>query len=316
MQSSTVDPAKAVPANRSLEPQPASAELLQISLVIPAYNEEDGILSTVAEAKAVLGGMAELGAWEIVVVDDGSADRTAEVLAGIEGVRVVRHPHNGGYGRALKSGMTAARYDTVVMTDADLTYPLDELPHMLALYKKGFDLVVGARTGREYRQTVIKAPLRSVLRWLVEYTTGRQILDINSGFRVLNKNTVANYFPHLCDTFSFTTSMTLSYMMTGRFVAYHPIPYRERIGKTKVRMLRDSLRTLQYIAQATVYYNPLKIFVLMAAIALVGSAVGFLISIFFGLLIGYILGLAGILLAFLMFSFGLMTVVLKQIMDK
>jgi len=289
---------------------------LHISIVIPAYNEEGGIANTVSEAKAVLARLPKLAGSEIIVVNDGSSDRTGEILSGMDGVRIVTHPHNVGYGRALKSGIAAAANETIVMIDADLTYPLTALPEMLDLYGKGFDMVVAARTGNKYRESLVKAPLRAVLRWLVEYTSGRKVPDINSGFRVLNKKTVTGYFPHLCDTFSFTTSMTLSYMMTGRFVGYCPTDYRERKGKTKVRLLRDSLRTLQYIAQATVYYNPLKIFILMAVIALAGSVAGFILSAVFGLLTGYILGVSGLVLSFLMFSVGLLAVLLKQIMDK
>jgi len=289
---------------------------MQISLVIPAFNEEDGILETIAEAKAVLARLEGVSEWEIVIVNDGSTDRTAETLVGQERVRVITHPHNAGYGRSLKSGITAARYDTIVITDADLTYPIESLPDLLEMYGKGFDMVVAARTGEEYRGSLIKAPLRSVLKWLVEFTSGREIPDINSGLRIFNKAACMSYFSHLCDTFSFTTSMTLSYMMTGRFVGYFRIPYRERKGKTKVKLFRDALRTLQYIIQASVYYNPLKIFTLLAGLALCGSVFGFMLSILFKVLIGYILGVSGIILAFMTFSAGLISVLLKQIMDK
>lgn len=289
---------------------------MRISLVIPAYNEEDGILDTIAESKAVLSRLEAVEDWEIVVVNDGSQDRTAERLQGLERVRLVNHPHNAGYGRSLKSGITAAAFDTIVITDADLTYPMDALPALLEMYRKGFDMVVAARTGDEYLGSMIKAPLRSVLKWLVEFTSGREIPDINSGLRVFDKRVCSSYFSHLCDTFSFTTSMTLSYMMTGRFVGYFPIPYRERKGKTKVKLFRDALRTLQYIIQASVYYNPLKIFILLAAMALGMSVLGFVGSALFKLLTGYILGIAGIVLAFMSFSAGLISVLLKQIMDK
>ena len=177
-------------------------------------------------------------------------------------------------------------------------------------------MVVGARTGEHFSSSPLKSPLRALLKWLVEYTSGRSIPDINSGLRVFDRRTAMSYFPHLCDTFSFTTSMTLSYMMTGRFVGYRPIPYRTRRGETKVHLFRDSLRTLQYVVQAVVYYNPLKIFLLMALVALAGSVAGFIGSITLDIHAGYILGLSGIVLAFLMFAFGLLAVLLKQIMDK
>jgi glycosyltransferase involved in cell wall biosynthesis len=287
-----------------------------VSVVIPAYNEVEGIIETVNEVAGTLARM-DIGEYEIVVVDDGSTDGTGGILDKIEKVRVVRHPHNVGYGRSLKSGIAAARFDTIVITDADLSYPFSEsVPGLVAAYQDGFDMVVGARSGDHYQSSPLKSPLRTLLKWLVEYTSGRRIPDINSGLRVFDRKMAMSYFAHLCDTFSFTTSMTLSYMMTGRFVGYRSIPYRARRGKTKVRLLKDSLRTLQYIVQAIIYYNPLKIFLLMTVIALIASVAGFIGSIAFHLLAGYILGIGGIILAFLMFAFGLLAVLLKQIMDK
>ena len=289
---------------------------MRLSVVIPAYNEEDGILDTIAEAKAVLAGLAGVEAWEIVVVDDGSTDRTREILGGIEGIEIVEHPHNAGYGRSLKSGIAAAAHDTIVITDADLTYPFTALPELLALYRKGFDMVVAARGNVQDHESAIMGPFRFVLKWLVEFTSGRRVPDINSGFRVFDKRAVTGYFSHLCDTFSFTTSLTLSYLMTGRFVAYHQISYRGRKGKTKVRLFRDTLRTMQYIVQATTYYNPLKMFILMAAFALIYALAGLVGWWAFGLAGGASMALSGLVLAFLMFSFGLLAVLLKQIMDK
>lgn len=286
-----------------------------LSVVIPAFNEAGGIRATVDEVAAILQGM-DLVAHEIIIVDDGSTDGTADIFGGDDKVRVIRHPHNAGYGRSLKTGIVAARFDTIVITDADMTYPFSEVPALIAEYRKGFDMVVGARTGEQYHSSALKSPLRTLLKWLVEYTSGRSIPDINSGLRVFSRDVAMLFFSHLCDTFSFTTSLTLSYMMTGRFVAYRPIPYRERQGATKVRLLRDSMRTLQYIVQATVYYNPLKIFVLLAVLALIGSVIGFIGSTLFHLVSGFVFGLGGIILAFLMFAVGLLAVLLKQIMDK
>jgi hypothetical protein len=110
--------------------------------------------------------------------------------------------------------------------------------------------------------------------------------------------------------------MTLAYMMTGRVVSYQPIPYRVRKGKTRVHLLWDSLRTLQYIVEASVYYNPLKIFLLMSFLALGCSVLGFLGSVELHLLGGSVLGIACLILCFLMFALGLLAVLLKQIMDK
>src|SRR5262249_41839538 len=158
--------------------------------------------------------------------------------------------------------------DTIVITDADGTYPIASMPQLIREYQRGFDMVVGARMGEHYRESFIKAPLRALLRAIVEFTAARRIPDINSGLRVFSRASVSRYFTHLCDTFSFTTSMTLAYMMNSRFVHYVPIEYHERSGQTNVRLLRDSMRTMQYIIEAATYFNPLKIFSLFAVICL------------------------------------------------
>ena len=234
-----------------------------VSIVIPALNEAAAIAETVTAAFRVLraGGFATC---EVVVVDDGSSDATG-ALAKAAGARVVRHPHNIGYGRSLKDGIAAARHDTIVITDADGTYPLERIPDLLAEYARGFDMVVGQRTGAHFHESMLKSPLRKILKCFVEFTAEKTIPDINSGLRVFSRTTAMGYFRHLCDTFSFTTSMTLAYMMTSKYVKYIEIDYHERIGSTKVRLFRDSLLTLQYIAQAGIYYNPLKIFLLSAS---------------------------------------------------
>ncbi len=291
-----------------------TTELTGVSVVIPAYNEENGIELTVRSIQDVFQ-RAGFATYEIVVVDDGSSDLTAQ-HARQAGACVVTHPHNVGYGRSLKDGITAARHDTIVITDADGTYPVGRIPELLQHYVRGFDMVVGQRTGDHYRESVIKAPLRSVLKFLVEFTAGRRIPDINSGLRVFRRETVLPYFQHLCDTFSFTTSMTLAYMMTGKFVAYLPIEYHSRIGKTKVRLFRESLRTLQYIVQAIIYYNPLKIFLMMSALCLLFAAFTLVVAMIFQLTSGFLLAVGSILVAILVFSLGLLADLLKQIMAK
>lgn len=285
-----------------------------ISIVIPAYNEQDSIASTIKEITSVLESSDK--DYEIVVVDDGSRDNTG-AEAKNAGAKVVRNPHNVGYGLSLKRGILAAKHDTILITDADLTYPANHIPDLIKLYKDGeFDMVVGQRTGEHYRESALKAPMRAILKFLVEFTAGRHIPDINSGMRIFNRNTVKEHFSRLCDTFSFTTSMTLAYMMTGRFVTYMPIEYNERVGRSKVRLFRDSLRTLQYIIEAAVYYNPLKIFVLMMFMLMVLSFLLFLTATFSQFHIFYILGIGTLLSGILVFCFGLVSVLLKQIMQK
>jgi polyisoprenyl-phosphate glycosyltransferase len=283
-----------------------------ISIVIPALNEAGGIAGTIDSLQQALAGSPEAGA-EILVVDDGSSDATARIAAEA-GASVVRHPHNVGYGQALKSGIRAARHDTIVIIDADLTYPAQSIPELVAEFRKGFDMVVGARTGHHYTGSVFKGPLRDILKFLVEFSAGRSIPDANSGLRVFSRSTIAGYLPHLCNTFSFTTSLTLAYMLTGRFVTYLPIPYHERVGKTKVKLFKDSLLTLQYIVQAIIYYNPLKLFLLLTLITIALAIGGFLAAAITGLHAPYLLGIGGLLMSIAVFALGLLADLLRQIL--
>ena len=283
-----------------------------ISIVIPALIEAGGIAGTIAALKQMLDGAGESDA-EIVVVDDGSIDDTGRIAAAA-GASVVRHPHNVGYGQSLKTGILTARHDTIVIIDADLTYPADVIPALLARFREGFDMVVGARTGHYYEGGAFKGPLRQVLKFVVEFSAGRTIPDANSGLRVFSRKTITHYLPHLCNTFSFTTSLTLAYMMTGRFVDYMPIDYHARVGRTKVRLFMDALRTLQYIVQAIIYYSPLKLFLLLTLLTIVLALGGFLTAALTGLHAPYYLGVGGLLVSILVFALGLLADLLRQIL--
>jgi glycosyltransferase involved in cell wall biosynthesis len=285
-----------------------------ISVVIPALDERDSITATVQRVHSVLL-QAKLEPHEVIVVDDGSSDGTGD-LARNAGARVVRHPHNVGYGRSLKDGITAAQYDTVVITDADGSYPIERVPMLVEAYRSGFDMVVGTRTGAHYRESMLKSPLRAILKKIVEFTANRTIPDINSGLRVFSRSTAMEYFPHLSDAFSFTTSLTLAYMMNSKFVTYQDIEYHERVGRSKVRLFGDSLRTMQYIIEAATYYNPLKIFLLFAFICLVLAIISIVGGLILQLTSAFVLGVGAILLGVLVMAMGLLAVLLKQIMDR
>lgn len=285
-----------------------------ISIVIPAYNEEGEIINTINACKKVLG---ELGLTngEVIVVDDCSKDTTAR-LAAEGGAIVVKHPHNIGYGRSLKDGINKAQNDIICITDADGTYPIDKIPQLYQEYQQGFDMVVGARQGKFYSESAKKSLLRSILKFLVEFTAGRPIPDINSGLRMFSKKTISPYFNTLSNSFSFTTSVTLAYMMTGKFVQYIPIDYYKRTGQTNVKLMRDSLRTLQFIIEAILFYNPIKIFLVFCGLLIFLGLVSLTTAFFSNIALFYFLGIGSLLLAILMFGLGLVATLLKQILQK
>ena len=208
--------------------------MADVSIIIPAWNEAEAIGPVLASLKALF-----IDA-EIIVVDDGSTDATAAVALE-HGARVVRRPANGGYGRSIKDGVAAAAADTIVVTDADGTYPVDRIPALVKKYEEGFSMVVGARQGRIYRGSLLKMAGRRFLKLIVEFVSGVSIPDINSGLRVFSKREIQPFFPDICDGFSFTTTITLIYLLTHRMIAYVPIPYEKRQGASKVHFLRDTL---------------------------------------------------------------------------
>jgi glycosyltransferase involved in cell wall biosynthesis len=283
-----------------------------ITVVIPAFNEEGAIGPAVERVRA----LPQFANPEVIVVDDGSSDRTAETAA-TAGARVLRHPHNLGYGRALKAGILAASNDTIVIIDADGTYAAEDIPRLVDAYGRGFDMVVGVRSDVRRNESAFKTLLRWLLTALVEFTAGRRIPDVNSGLRVFNRRTIEPYFGQLCDTFSFTTSLTLAYMMTGRFVTFAPISYGKRHGQSKVKLFRDALRTLQYIVQSILYYNPIKLFLLASAFAALFTVLLALVAIAVTTATTALIVLAiGSAAAMLLFGLGLVADLLRQIMKK
>lgn len=284
-----------------------------LSVVIPAFNEVSVIESTINEIKKIFSENEYTDA-EIILVDDGSSDNTSEAAIKA-GAATIVHPHNIGYGRSLKDGIEKARFDMIVITDADGTYPLEKIPELVNEFSKGFNMVVGARQGENYDESFKKKILRLILKKLVEFTAGRKIPDINSGLRIFSRKEIFPFFSKLCDTFSFTTSLTLAYMMNGKFVKYIPIDYKKREGATKVRLFRDSVRTLQFIIEAILFYNPIKIFIVFC-VSLIGFAFfNFMLSFIFRLTVTFYLGVGCILISVILFGLGLLSVQLKHLIS-
>ncbi len=286
-----------------------------ISVVIPCYNEEKSVGKTIDDIVKVLKENKMYNNSEIIVVNDGSTDNSRNVLEQKK-VVILDNPCNMGYGYSLKKGISFAKNETIVITDADSTYSFECVVDMLKEKSKGFDLVVGARGGKFYRESIFKNMLRKTLKRFVEFVSGKKIKDVNSGLRVFDKSTIIKYFPRLCDSFSFTTSQTLAYFMSSLSVCYVDIPYNRRTGKSKVKLFKDSMKSLKYILEASIYYNPLKIFSLLSFFSIFLSIIGFVLSHFANIKFGYILGIGGFFLSIIEFSLGILAVLLKQIMDK
>ncbi|MFC1889458.1 glycosyltransferase family 2 protein [Thermodesulfobacteriota bacterium] len=226
------------------------------SIVIPAYNEAESIVPVLEGLREV---MASYPAkTEIIVVDDGSKDHTAEAAAGA-GVTVVEHPLNKGYGAAIKTGISRAAHEVIVITDADGTYSNENIPALLDLIED-YDMVVGARTGENVHIPLIRRPAKWVLNVLANIMTSVKIPDLNSGLRAFRKE-LADRFDHILpDRFSFTTTITLASLTNNCAVKFIPIDYFKRVGRSKIRPIHDTLNFLNLIIKTTVYMAPLRIF--------------------------------------------------------
>ena len=228
----------------------------KISVVIPAYNEEGGLAEVVRGLRASMESSGR--PFEVIVVDDGSRDRTPEVARGL-GVTVVTHGRNRGYGAALKTGIRAATGDQILICDGDGTYPPESIPELLSR-SDGHDMVVAARTGASVEIPIFRRIAKGILRRLAIYLSESEIPDLNSGLRVFRKEVAMSYFPILPSGFSFTTTITLAMLCNEGSVAYVPINYSKRRGRSKIRPLRDTLNFLILILRTILYFNPLKIF--------------------------------------------------------
>ncbi|MBK7642262.1 MAG: glycosyltransferase family 2 protein [Planctomycetes bacterium] len=257
----------------SIDPDPKQSLTARgVTIVVPAFNEEDGIEGVVSRLDA----LALEVPLEILVVDDGSTDGTAAVLERLKSrfpkLRVEKHLANRGYGAALKTGFARASHDVVVITDGDGTYPEDMIGKLLARIDDGADMAVGSRTGAEVNIPLVRRPAKAFLRRLASFLAGTPIPDLNSGLRAIRRELVLAYRPILPSGFSFTTTITLASLTNDHRVDYVPINYAKRSGASKIRPIRDTLGFTALILRTVMYFNPLKVFVPIAVLIGLGLA--------------------------------------------
>ena len=240
-----------------------------ITVLIPAYNEENGI-GRVLEDLCDLLDTTDME-HEVLVIDDGSTDRTAEVVRQHE-VKLVQHQTNQGYGGALKTGIRHASYPIIAITDADGTYPNNRLPELIQQVAcEDTDMAVGARTGQNVAIPWIRRPAKWFMGRLAELAAGQRIPDLNSGLRVFRKATALRFLNLLPSGFSFTTSITLAMLTNGYTVHYLSIDYLERTGRSKIRPFQDTINFILLILRIALYFAPLKIFLPLSGLLLLLS---------------------------------------------
>jgi glycosyltransferase involved in cell wall biosynthesis len=231
-----------------------------LSVVIPAWNEEDGISAIVERVLAVGPALADTGVdLELIVVDDGSADRTAEIVNGYPNVRLVRHPANRGYGAALKTGFSAARGDLLGFLDADGTYPPECFPDLCREALDGADLVVGSRrSGAASEMPVVRRVGNLLWSNLVTVLGSQRVIDPASGMRVFRREALERLYP-LPDGLNFTPIMSTRAVHEGVRLVEIPIPYKERVGRSKLSVVGDGMRFLRTILWTALSYNPVRL---------------------------------------------------------
>jgi glycosyltransferase involved in cell wall biosynthesis len=243
-----------------------------VSVIIPVFNEEEGIEKVLAQLRSLNLGEKS----EIIVVDDGSTDQSFR-MASVKGVKVIRHEQNMGYGAALKTGIRYAKNEIIVITDADGSYPINNIPVILADMEHA-DMVVGARVGKKARIPLYRRPAKWFINKLANHLSGIKIPDINSGLRAMRKEKVERFFSILPERFSFTTTITLAFLTNGYSVKFTPIEYYKRKGKSKIHPIKDTLNFIQLIIRTIMYFNPLKIFVPLSFTFFIASAAVLIVS--------------------------------------
>ena len=277
-----------------------STDELEVSIIIPAYNEEKSISDQIARVKSVM----DKTDWkyEVIVVDDGSTDDTAEVAAKLP-VDLISLPRNSGYGAALKTGISKAAAEYIIFIDADGTYPAEEIPPMLSEMDK-YDMVVGARVGKNAQIPLVRKPAKWFLQKLASYLAGQDIPDLNSGLRIIKKPLLEKFNNILPSGFSLTTTITLALLCNNYFVYYHPINYYKRVGQSKIRPV-EAYNFFLLILRTIVYFNPLKVFLPLGAIFFLAGCVKLVYDIYLDNLSES--AVMGILSAFIIWAIGLLS---------
>ena len=264
----------AQPATLPVPRQPASIvdeDPYTLTVVIPAYNEGDAV-------DLVIGKIRELRPRaEILVVDDGSKDNTADV-ARTAGARVVRHPYNKGNGAAVKTGLRNATGDVVLLLDADGQHPPEDIERVLEPIGE-YDLVVGART-RDSESAKIRDFGNFVFNRLATYLSGREIPDLTSGFRAMKREYIMEFIHLLPNLYSYPTTSTLAFIKAGYNVRFVPIRARKGTGRSNTKILRDGVRAIVIILRMITLFAPMKIFLPVSVLLFLSGVIYGLVNIF------------------------------------
>jgi glycosyltransferase involved in cell wall biosynthesis len=265
--------------------------MTMLSVIIPAYNEQDGIREISERVLAIRDELSAVGVeqLELIVVDDGSKDRTREIVAEIPGVKLVPHPVNRGYGAALKTGFSNAKGELIGFLDADGTYPPEYFPQLCERALNGDELVIGSRMKGAASEMPITRRVGNVFfAGLLTLIARHRVTDSASGMRVFRREILDRLAP-LPDGLNLTPVMSTRAIHEGVSIAEVAIPYSERVGRSKLSVVRDGSLFLRSMIWTALGYNPVR---LLGFIGLGGLAVAGLAGI--GLVIARLQGVTEI----------------------
>ncbi|MCP9828526.1 glycosyltransferase family 2 protein [Synechococcus sp. L2F] len=252
-----------------------------VSVIIPCFNEAGAIRRTVEEILAAID-TSGLKAVEVMVVDDGSNDGSAEILSELENLygsrrmRVIGHSRNRGYGAALKTGIRRSHSELICITDADGTYPNELIPELVD-EAADHDMLVGARIAEDVEYSKLRTiPKLFLVPW-VSFLSGQDVPDINSGFRFFRRDVALRFLELLPNGFSFTTTITICMLRNNFDVAYIPISYRRRIGNSHIQPIKDTINFVHLISRTGMYFAPLRLLLPLV----VALSICFILSLFY-----------------------------------
>ncbi|MGH3662679.1 MAG: glycosyltransferase family 2 protein [Micromonosporaceae bacterium] len=257
----------------TLRPARMGPNTLDVTIVLPCYNEQEHVLDEVKRITTVMD--ASPFSYELLVIDDKSTDHTLRVLEGALAeyprMRLMPFSRNGGSGTARRIGTREAYGKVVVWTDADMTYPNERIPEFVQylLDHPQVDQVVGARNTEQGSHKLLRVPAKWTIRKVAEVLSGARIPDLNSGLRAFRRDVSLPYLRLLPPGFSCVTTITMSFLSNQHTVHYLRIEYAKRAGKSKFKFVRDAYRYILQVLRMVMYFNPIKVLMPLALTLLI-----------------------------------------------
>lgn len=253
--------------------------MIKLSIIVPTFNEEKTIEAVVNQLKNELGALN--ADFEIIIVDDGSTDSTKNIIKKIDGIRLITHPYNKGYGAALKTGIKNANCEWSLFFDADGQHDPSQIKNFLE-YANDFDLVAGDRTRSAHQRPLLRKPGLWLLGKLANYLVDYKIPDLNCGMRLVKTEVIKNYLHLMPNSFSFSTTSTLAFLKDKKNVKFMPVEVKPRQKETKSQVKpSDAFRMLMLMFRLIMIFSPLRIFLPVAITLFLFGIVTFAMDIFF-----------------------------------